>query len=208
MKYSPLWLLAVGLLFSAAAFAQQPPLNRNQPQASTPAKTTAVPAGKVAIINTLAFGDKIDEFKRQAQKLEQEFKPQTDELDKLQKKYEDLQKKASDPNIQPDVARKVQEEGLNIEKEIKRKSEDLKDAAAKRQEITLNPLREKVFKFMESYAANHGIVLIFDVGVMYSANTLGTLPYISPSSDITDDFIKEYNKANPVAAAAPATSNR
>jgi hypothetical protein len=34
----------------------------------------------------------------------------------------------------------------------------------------------------------------------------GTLAYWNPGTDITDDFISEYNKANPVAGgAAPAT---
>jgi outer membrane protein len=59
-------------------------------------------------------------------------------------------------------------------------------------------VHEKLSKFAESYTASRGIVFLVDL-----ANSMqsGVLVWFDPRSDVTEDFIKEYNKANPVAGA-------
>ena len=62
----------------------------------------------------------------------------------------------------------------------------------------------KLGDFLEAYAARNNNVLILNAAVAYSS---GTLAYATQAIDITDDFIAEYNKANPVpGASAPARS--
>ncbi len=203
MKFSlPLWVLAMLAAGFTTAAAQALPTGSSQPAA--PAKATSIPTGRVVIVNTLAFGDKIDEFRRQAQKLEEKFKPRTTELENMAKRLQELSQKVQDEKLSVEVRRQAQEQGLALEKEYKRKDEDLRADIEREQQTVLNPLREKVFKFMESYAAARGIIMIIDVGALAANNNLGMLPYVDNAADITEDFVKEYNRANPVAA--PATS--
>lgn len=206
MKRFALLLVAVSAMFTVTASAQNVTSGAKPPQ--TPpaaARPAGIPTGKLVVVNTQAFTEKIDEFKRQVQKLEDLFKPRTKELETIAAKLEELKKKVEDQNNAPEVRRQAQEQGIALEKEYKRKSEDLQADVEKEQSKILNPVREKVFRFMESYAASRGIVMIFDLAVMASANNLAMLPYLDPGADITDDFVKEYNKANPVAPAPAAT---
>ncbi|MCS7078950.1 MAG: OmpH family outer membrane protein [Chloracidobacterium sp.] len=199
------WALAVVAAGFSMASAQALPAGASQPAA--PAKTpTAIPTGRVVVVNTLVFGDRIDEFRRQAQKLEEKFKPRTTELENLKKRLEELSQKVQDEKLSVEVRRQAQEQGLALEKEYKRKDEDLRADIDREQQIVLNPLREKVFKFMESYAAARGIIMIIDLGVLAANNNLGMLPYVDNAVDITEDFIKEYNRANPVAPAPAANA--
>ncbi|QUV84807.1 OmpH family outer membrane protein [Chloracidobacterium aggregatum] len=203
MKFSlPLWVLATVAAGFTTAAAQALPTGSSQPAA--PAKATSIPTGRVVIVNTLVFGDKIDEFRRQAQKLEEKFKPRTTELENMAKRLQELGQKVQDEKLSVEVRRQAQEQGLALEKEYKRKDEDLRADIEREQQTVLNPLREKVFKFMESYAAARGIIMIIDVGALAANNNLGMIPYVDNAADITEDFIREYNRANPVAA--PATS--
>jgi len=66
-------------------------------------------------------------------------------------------------------------------------------------------VRDKLYQFLQTYASQRGIVMIINLA---GAAQTGTLAYWNPGADVTEDFIAEYNKANPVAgapAAAPAT---
>jgi hypothetical protein len=69
--------------------------------------------------------------------------------------------------------------------------------------VSLQPVQQKLQDFVRDYAAKRNIVLILDLPGSYQAGIIG---YFNQAIDITDDFIAEYNKANPVpgAAAAPA----
>ncbi len=198
------WMLAVVAVSFTDVSAQALPAGSSQPTA--PAKTATIPTGRVVIVNTLVFGDKIDEFRRQAQKLEDKFKPRTTELENIRKRLEELSQKVQDEKLSVEVRRQAQEQGVALEKEYKRKDEDLRADIDREQQTVLNPLREKVFKFMESYAAARGIIMIIDIGALAANNTLGMLPYVDNAVDITEDFVKEYNRANPVAPA-PAANN-
>ncbi len=205
MKRLSLLLVAVSAMFTVTASAQNV-TSGAKPQTPPPtARPAGIPTGKLVVVNTQAFTEKIDEFKRQVQKLEDKFKARTAELQTIATKLEELKKKFEDQNNAVEVRRQAQEQGAALEKEYKRKSEDLQADVEKEQTTVLNPVREKVFRFMESYAASRGIVMIFDLAVLAQGNNLAMLSYLDPGADITDDFVKEYNKANPVAPAPAAT---
>jgi Skp family chaperone for outer membrane proteins len=202
MKRFSLMLVAASVMLTASASAQNVTSGAKPQTPPTSARPAVIPTGKLVVVNTLAFTEKIDEFKRQVSKLEEKFKARTTELQTIGTKLEELKKKVEDQNNAPEVRRQAQEQGIALEKEYKRKSEDLQADIEKEQAVILNPVREKVFRFMESYAASRGIVMIFDLAVLAQGNNLAMLPYLDPAADITEDFVKEYNKANPVAPAA------
>ena len=63
-------------------------------------------------------------------------------------------------------------------------------------DIATRPVRDKMTQFLNTYAAQRNIVVVINLA---GAAQSGSLAYWNPKLDITDDFIGEYNKANPVA---------
>jgi Skp family chaperone for outer membrane proteins len=162
----------------------------------------ALPTGKVAIIDSRAFGDGILEMKKQLDKLEGEFQPRFKDLEGLQQQLvtldEDI-KREKDPRVQQQKADKLQ----TTKRDFERKREDFQQDYQKRSEVALGPIRDKVLKFLEGYAASRDIVVVFDLAPAAQAG----LVFLNPGTNITDDFIKEYNKQNS-AGAPPEPANK
>ena len=88
-----------------------------------------------------------------------------------------------------------------MKKEYQRKAEDLEADAGRAKDRAFQPLSEKLVKFAQEYTAKRGIVHLVDLGNSLQS---GLLLWYDPRTDVTQDFINEYNKANP-ANVAPAT---
>jgi Skp family chaperone for outer membrane proteins len=107
--------------------------------------------------------------------------------------------------LKPDEYQKLQDDYDTLKKSSQRDYEDAKAEYERAVENGTKPVRDKLYQFMQNYATQHSIVMIINLA---GAAQTGTLAYWNPGADITDDFIAEYNKANPVAgapAAAPKT---
>ncbi|HET8675661.1 MAG TPA: OmpH family outer membrane protein [Blastocatellia bacterium] len=185
--------------FALTASAQQP--------ASPAGVTSLLPDGKVAVINTQAFPEQIGELRQKYEQVNNQFKDRYERLKTL-----DNQLKQMENDIQTKApalgAEKVREMQINFEEQKKRGSRDYEDLRAdvnKAIGTSTKPVWDKISQFMNNYAAQRNIVLILDLP---GAAQAGSLAYVSPGSDVTADFIAEYNKANPVAGApAPAKPN-
>jgi outer membrane protein len=185
--------------FALTASAQQP--------ASPAGVTSLLPDGKVAVINTQAFPEQIGELRQKYEQVNNQFKDRYERLKTL-----DNQLKQMENDIQTKApalgAEKVREMQINFEEQKKRGSrdyEDLRTDVNKAIGASTKPVWDKISQFMNNYAAQRNIVLILDLP---GAAQAGSLAYVSPGSDVTADFIAEYNKANPVAGApAPAKPN-
>lgn len=156
---------------------------------STAQGNSNLPTGKVAILDSRAFGEGITEMKKQLDKLEGEFQPRLKELEGLQQQLVTLDddiRKEKDPTAGRQKADKLQ----SLKKEFERKREDFQQDYQKRSQIALGPLQEKVLKFLETYAASRDIVVVFDLAPAAQAG----LVFLNPGTNITEDFIKEYNK--------------
>lgn len=168
-------------------------------QGNKPAAGGAVPAGKMAIIDSRSFGEGIGEMKKQLDKLETEFQPRYKELGDLQNQLVKLDEDLKNPKADPKILQQKADQMAGMKKDFDRKREDFQQDYQKRSEVILGPLRDKVLKFLETYAANKGIVIVFDLAPAAQAG----LVFLNPGTNITDDFIKEYNKANPSPSAPP-----
>ncbi|MEW6735473.1 MAG: OmpH family outer membrane protein, partial [Acidobacteriota bacterium] len=187
---------------AAAAFGQGSAVKsaaQNNPAAAN--KVGPLPNGKMAIIDSRAFPEGIGEYKKQLDKLEGEFAPRTKELETIQKRLVDLEEelKSKGPSMDPKIYQQKAEEMQGLKKEFERKREDYQQDLQKRSELVLGPVRDKVLKFLEGYASSHEIVMVFDLAPAAQAG----LVFLNPGSNITDDFIKEYNQKNPVPSAPP-----
>jgi Skp family chaperone for outer membrane proteins len=179
------------------ALAQQPGAAATQ----KPAAPVLLPKGKIAVINTAAFQEKVEEFKAKIESLSRQFEPRVKEVQSLADKINALETTLKQ---QTGVlaAAKIAEMTENLEsmkRDYKRKAEDLEADAGRARDKAFEPISGKLGKFAEDYTAKRGIVMLVD---MANAMQSGTVIWFDPRSDITQDFINEYNKANPVATAA------
>jgi Skp family chaperone for outer membrane proteins len=198
--------IAAGFVFAAitavSAFAQ------------TPAQST-VPF-KMAVINTTAFDatDGITRYATAMNALEAEFKPIQTELttmaNKLNalgveiKKLEDTAAAGTVPIDQKMAQGKV-EEYQNLELAIKRKQEDAKARAARREPQVMGPIRVEIGKALQDYAKQKGFALILDAAKLDGAGLI--LAFDEARVDVTKDFITFFN-ARPATTATTAAPPR
>ena len=195
---------AISGLCSLAILAQTPtpparPTTTSSAPAATPGGTGA--EGKVAYINTAQFRQGINELKVKLDALNTEFDPKKKEIQALEEELNSLKNKVQTQGstVSPQVRNQWVEEATEKEKTLKRKAEDYQSLADKRLAEVSQPIYEKVGKLLETYCQQRGIVLVMEGG---AAQQAGVLIYAAQTTDITDDFMKEYNKVNPAAAAA------
>ncbi len=190
-------------MLALAAFAQTPtPPSRPAPggaAAATGGGGTGA-EGKVAYVNTAAFRQGIGELKVRLDALNNEFDPKKKEVQSLEEDLNNLKNKiqTQGSTVSPQVRNQWVEEATEKEKTLKRKAEDYDQLGQKRLAEVSQPIYEKVGKFLEQYCQQRGIVMVMEGG---AAQQAGILIFATPATDITEDFMKEYNKANPGGSA-------
>ncbi|MBO0723581.1 MAG: OmpH family outer membrane protein [Blastocatellia bacterium] len=164
-----------------------------------------VPKMKVAIVDSDAFKERIGELKIKYDKLRTEFSSQAQQLQSMQAKLSAQQQTLQEgKNLTPQQAQKLSEDIEQQKKLYDRTLEDTQAAADKRQKEETEAILQKLTKFLNDYCTKNGITAVFDLRRSLETQLV---VYWAEGANITEDFIKEYNKANPsAAAAAPATS--
>lgn len=201
--FSAVALVAL-LTLVATAQTPRPSGNTGAPAASAqPAGGTGA-EGKIAIINSSAFDSEIGELRIKLEALGAELEPKRKEIETQQSEFtrikNDIQTKGGTVTAQ--VRDQWVEQATDLEKRIKRMVEDYESMAQKRVGEATQPTYQKISDALNKYAASKGIAIVID-GVV--AQQQRFLLWAVPTTDITTDFIKEYNAKNPVpASAAPA----
>jgi len=155
---------------------------------------------KVAIVDSLVFRDEVLELKAKYEKLQAEFAPKARDLESMQTSIANKQKVAQEnKTLTAQQAQKLSDEIEQLKKEYNRSLQDSQDLAGKLEKTETDDVYEKLSKFLEQYCAKHGITTVFDARRLQDT---GVVVYAAPMSNITKDFISEYNKANPVQTAA------
>lgn len=195
-------LFAVSFIFAAiaagSAFGQTP-------------ATTQAPF-KLAVINTDAFAATTGGLTRYIaarKQLADEFRPLETELQGMVTKYnalgaeiKKLQDQSATVPIDPKTAQAKVEEYQNLELAIKRKEEDGKTRAARREPQVMGPILAEIEKALDDYAKSKGYALILDAAKLANAGII--LAYDAPKVDVTKDFITYFN-ARPATTASTAT---
>lgn len=176
------------------------PVLAQQPGAAAPAGPALLPKGKIAVINTAAFQQNVEEFKAKIDSLTRQFEPRVKEVQGLADKINALETtlKQQSGVLTPAKVAEMTENLESMKREYKRKAEDLEADAGRARDKAFEPISAKLGKFAEGYTAKRGIVMLVDLA---NAVQSGTVVWFDARSDITQDFISEYNKANPVATA-------
>lgn len=170
--------------------------------ATTPANV-AVPDSKIAFVDTEAFNDEkagIGRFVTALQSLQREFKPRQDEMLALQAKLQQLAKDIDTLRkaavVDPRSVQAKQEEGAQLERQLKYKKDDYDAAMQKRYREVVGPVSADIGKELDAFAAQRGITMILDVSKLLPA-----ILTAKQEMDITRAFIVYYNSKNPTAAA-------
>lgn len=185
--------------------ARQPAASPARPPAATTTAplTTGVIDGKIAIIDTEAFADPKTGITRLVNALEgvnREFKPRSDELQKLRAQYEQLGKDiAATASLEDQRARNAKiEQAEVLKKDIERKTQDAQSAYQKKLREATEPVYKDISPALQAFARQRGVNVIFDV------SKLGEVMFVvNETVDLTRAFIADYNQRNP-ATATPA----
>lgn len=216
-------LMSAAIMFAALVtalptFAQTRPAGTAAATPSPAARSSAPPitgqpavaanlAGKVAIIDSRAFGDEKEGITRVVnafKSVSTQFKPMRDDIDNLTKRYaalveeiRKLQGQGTNSPVEPRSIQQKVDQAEQMKKDIDRKTEDLHNSGQRRLAEVLGPLQEDVFTTMQAFAQQRGISVIIDVSRMAEA-----FVYVGPSVDVTREFVAEYNRLKPATAAA------
>lgn len=195
-------LIAAGFFF-AAIFA-----------VSTFAQAT-VTAGKIAVINTLAFdADKagITKFVAASNTLDAEFKPIQAELQTMATRMQALQTElqTAQANAQKSPTVPIDTKGLQAKatqyeemgRQFKFKQEDAKAKYDNRRGVVLGPVLQDIGKAMQEFAKQKGYMMILDGAKLDESGLI--LAVGDDKVDVTKEFITFYN-ARPAGTASAAT---
>ena len=163
-----------------------------------------VPDGKVATIDTDAFADQkagIGRLVAVYNAVEREFKPRGDELRAMKTRYDGIAKQINDTKAVADqkALAALADQAESLEKEMKRKQEDLQASSQKRFAELAEPVYRDIGQALQNFARQRGITVVFDL-----SKTGNAVMVVNNAIDITDAFISDYNTRNPAAAASAA----
>lgn len=203
---------------TALSVSAQPAAGRPAaPAAQRPATTTAPSGGapggnpvegKIAIIDTEAFADPKSGITRLVNAftvVNNEFKPRSDELQRLRGQYDQLLKEIeATKNVadQKALAAKA-DQAETLKNDIERKSQDAQRAYQKRLRDVTQPVYQEIGTALQAFAKTRGVTVIFDVSKM------GEVMFVvNDGLDLTPAFIADYNQRNPATASASTPANR
>ncbi|MBZ5626200.1 MAG: OmpH family outer membrane protein [Acidobacteriia bacterium] len=150
---------------------------------------------KVAVVNLQRAVFESAEIKKADAQMQATFKPRQDEIDKLQKDIEELAKQLQGGKVTPAQESDLTAQGQNKQRRLKYLTDDLNTDATNYRNDVLSKSSQKMNDVVKKLAEEKGFDLVIDTS---------TTLYFKPALDLTADAIAAYDKANPVAAAAPA----
>ncbi|MCI0485256.1 MAG: OmpH family outer membrane protein [Blastocatellia bacterium] len=186
------------LALSVTASAQQTP--PSPAQGGAPA---LLPKGKIAFINTSVFYEQLGEFKVKIDALNRQFEPRVKDLQGKAERINALETtmQTQRSTLTPARFAEMNEQLEQQKRQYQREAEDLQVEGQRMREQSFQPLDKKLTKFAQDYTARRGITLLMDLANALNSNTV---VWYDPRLDVTQDFINEYNKANPVPAGGGA----
>ena len=151
---------------------------------------------RIAVIHTDSFyepGRGISRIVTAIKKLDQEFESRKGELQRLQRRAEQLSSEVESGAVafatppHPKI-----DELEQLKKDLQRKAEDTQADYAKRTRDELNPIFEELDKAIRVFAQQRGIGLILDTSQLEEG-----ILFLDESLDLTRSFITEFNRLHP-----------
>ena len=144
---------------------------------------------KVGIVNFQRAVLGTSEMKKASNDLLLKYKPQQDELEKLQRDMADIQNKLQDPKTPPVTAADLQADGQRKQREAKRITEDVQADAEKDRNDILQRATQRMTDVVKKLADEKGLDVVVD-----SANIV----FFKPALEIIEESIAAYDRTYPV----------
>jgi Skp family chaperone for outer membrane proteins len=201
--------LAVVALLSVAAYAQPRPGTATPqttprpvatPATTAPATPAVVPATKIGFVNTEAFGDEtvgIKKYVNAVKSVQAGFQARSQELvtidNRMKAIADEINKLSSSAApVSQETIRAKNEEGERLQRDLKYKQESLQSDYQKKYDEVVRPISADIGKALDQYMLSHSLTMILDISKLAPA-----VLSLNPATDITKDFIAEYNAKNP-----------
>jgi outer membrane protein len=151
--------------------------------------STASAQLKVGIVNFQRAVLGTSEMKKASNELLAKYKPQQDQLEKLQKELTDIQARLQDPKTPAAVGADLQIDGQRKQREAQRITEDVQAEAEKDRNEILQRGTQRMTDVVKKLADEKGLDVVVD-----SANIV----FFKPALEITEEAIAAYDKTYPV----------
>lgn len=170
-------------------------------QATQAGVGATIPDGKIAVINTTVFPGAIGELKIKYEQIDGQFKDRYQKLQGVETQLKTMENdlRTKGQAMTADKLQELQTSYDDLKKRGQRDYEDLKAEYDRTIDTATKPIRDKLYQFLQTYASQRGITVMINLA---GAAQSGVLAYWNPGTDVTEDFVAEYNKANPVAGAS------
>jgi Skp family chaperone for outer membrane proteins len=158
--------------------------------APTPTNNDAVPAGKVAVVDSRLFYEQtagIQKLIRAYQQLATEFVATQAELQNLQNRIITMNNEINKMGATP-AAKAKEEEVIRLQRDLTYKQQEAETAYNKRRVILVQPIQAHIGKALQEFIAARGITLLLD-----SSKLEGAILAALPAIDVTQAFIADYN---------------
>lgn len=152
---------------------------------------------KIAIVNAQKSVADTQEIKKAQADLTVKYKPQQQEIEKLQKDLQDIQTQLKAQGLTSEKAAQLNEDGQMKEKQLRRMGEDLQSDFNQDRADILGRAGRRMQDIIKNLAQQKGLDVVIDV-----SNTL----YYKPALEITAEATAAYDKAYPVAGAASTST--
>jgi Skp family chaperone for outer membrane proteins len=154
---------------------------------------------RIAYINSSSFLDEkagIKQLVKASQSIELEFTSTQSELSLLNEKLRtlvgELQKLSADPVANAKAIEAKQQEGQNMQQDLRAKQQAAQEAYSKRVQETQAPIAAEIGKALRAFSKEHNLGLLLDVAKLNEA-----ILDASPDLDLTADFINSFNASHP-----------
>ncbi len=143
---------------------------------------------KVGVINMQRAVLAADEIKKAAAEMQAKFKPQQDELDKLQRDMATIQNQLQSGQVPPAQQDAMTADGQRKQREAQRLSEDLQADVERERTAILQKASQRMADVVKKLADDKGLDMVVDTT---------TTVFYKPALEITEEAIAAYNKTYP-----------
>jgi outer membrane protein len=158
----------------------------------------AASPNKVGIINIQAAIASTAEGKQANAELQSQFAPRNAELQQLQKQIEDVRNRlqTGQTTLSDAETERLTDEGQRLTRTLQRKQQDLQADESDASQDAVSRIGRKMMTILDKYAKDHGYTVILDTSSQQTP-----VIYASNQVDLTQDVIRLYDEAYPVAAS-------
>jgi outer membrane protein len=156
--------------------------------------------GKIGVLNIQAAIASTAEGKKVIADLQKKYQPRQQELQRLQQEIQSIQDQLTKQSatLSEEEQGRLSRDAEEKQKQLKRSAEDAQNDFNHDRDEVINHIGQKMVRVIADYSQQTGFTLVLDGAQI-------PIYYAAPDLDLTQEIVKRYDVANPVAdAGTPA----